>query len=122
MTTQASSDVLVLGAGPGALAIASALSQENLRVEVLAANDPREPWPYTYGIWGEEVDDLGLAHLLEHRWGNTVSYFGQGSLEPTAEANKSTKHDRDYGLFDKNKLQQWITHRPFRWGTQCPSL
>ena len=35
MTTRTSIDVLVVGAGPGALAIAAALGKEMLRVEVL---------------------------------------------------------------------------------------
>ena len=109
MGTRASSDVLVLGAGPGALAIAAALGRENLKVEVLSVNSHNETWPYTYGIWGDEVDEFGLEHLLEHRWANTVSFFGQGSIEPKANENKPTNHQRDYGLFDKRKLQlYWI--------------
>ncbi|WP_320667991.1 lycopene beta cyclase [Prochlorococcus sp. MIT 1307] len=109
MSTRAFIDVLVLGAGPGALAIAAALGAENLRVEVLAASNHTDPWPYTYGIWGEEVDEMGLQHLLEHRWKNTVSFFGSGASEPKADANKATHHGRDYGLFDKKKLQRyWI--------------
>ena len=109
MKSRACVDVLVLGAGPGALAIAAALGREKLRVQVLSASSHTEPWPYTYGIWGEEVDELGVEHLLEHRWENTVSFFGQGSLEPKADENKPTKHERDYGLFDKRKLQNyWI--------------
>ena len=106
MTTRTSIDVLVLGAGPGALAIAAALGKERLRVAVLSANNHKEPWPYTYGIWGEEVDELGLAHLLEHRWKNTVSFFGPGSCKSKSNDNKPTKHERDYGLFDKRKLQR----------------
>ena len=39
MQAETSIDVLVLGSGPGALAIASALSKEKLRVEVLSSND-----------------------------------------------------------------------------------
>ncbi len=109
MKSRASIDVLVLGAGPGALAIAAALGSEKLHVEVLSASSHKDPWPYTYGVWGEEVDELGLEHLLEHRWQNTVSYFGHGSTEPMADANKPTSHERDYGLFDKRKLQSyWI--------------
>ncbi len=109
MTNRASIDVLVLGAGPGALAIAAALGKENLRVEVLSASSHKKPWPYTYGIWGEEVDELGLEHLLEHRWKKTVSFFGSGAAESKDEANKATEHGRDYGLFDKSKLQShWI--------------
>ncbi len=109
MSTRTSVDVLVLGAGPGALAITAALGNESLRVEVLSATNHKEPWPYTYGVWGEEVDEFGLEHLLEYRWKNTVSFFGQGSSEPKADANQPTKHERDYGLFDKRKLQlYWI--------------
>ena len=91
MGTRASIDVLVLGAGPGALAIAAALGREKLKVEVLSANSHTEIWPYTYGIWGEEVDEFGLEHLLEYRWKNTVSYFGKGSKETKANANNTTK-------------------------------
>ncbi|MFL0749075.1 MAG: lycopene cyclase family protein, partial [Prochlorococcus sp.] len=49
-------DVLVLGAGPGALAIAVALAEEGLKVSALNDGNPSKPWPYTYGIWGDEVD------------------------------------------------------------------
>ncbi len=112
MSTKASADALVLGGGPSALAIAAALSQEELSVEVLSVNDPTEPWPYTYGIWGEELDALGLGHLLGHRWVNTVSFFGEGDSEPTSKANQPINHGRDYGLFDKHKLQM-------HWFNQC---
>ena len=88
MSTRTSIDVLVLGAGPGALAIAAALGKQRLRVEVLSTKDHREPWPYTYGIWGEEVDELGLEHLLEHRWKNTVSFFGEGSSDSKSFENQ----------------------------------
>ena len=109
MSTNAYCDALVLGSGPGALSISAALSKENLRVEVLSVNKPTDPWPYTYGIWGEEVDELGLEELLEHRWLNTVSYFGKDSQESNGGENTATKHHRDYGLFDKSKLQNyWI--------------
>ena len=112
MSTKASTDALVLGAGPGALAIAAALGQEKLRVEVVSINDRRTIWPYTYGIWGEEVDQLGLDHLLEHRWSNTVSFFGSGSTDAHNENNKETEHKKDYGLFNKKKLQEY-------WLNQC---
>ena len=96
-------DVLVLGAGPAGMAIASALGKEKLDVEVLSPNGPDEPWPNTYGIWGEEVDQLGLQDLLEYRWKNTVSFFGHGALEEQDDENKATEHslDMDY-LIRKN--------------------
>ncbi|NEQ53536.1 MAG: lycopene cyclase family protein, partial [Leptolyngbya sp. SIO3F4] len=54
----------------------------------------------TYGVWCDELDVLGLNELLGHRWQNTVSYFGRDA------ATQPTRHHRDYGLFDKHKLQQ----------------
>lgn len=100
-------EVLVVGGGPAALCIASAMAQASLNVVLLAPHDPRAPWQNTYGIWGEEVDALGLAHLLGHRWQNTVSFFGAGDADPLSAANQPTRHHRDYGLFDRSKLQQY---------------
>ena len=109
MTTPPTWEALVLGGGPAALCMAAALADEGLRVALLAPHDPRAPWPNTYGIWGEEVDALGLGHLLEHRWSNTVSYFGAGASDPADPANGATHHRRDYGLFNRGALQaHWL--------------
>lgn len=98
-------DVLVLGAGPAALAISAALADQGLRLAGLAEGDPETPWANTYGIWGEEVDRLGLAHLLEHRWSNCISDFGSRF----EDIGGRVQHHRDYGLFDRQRLQQhWL--------------
>ena len=112
MSKENMTDVLVLGAGPAGMAIASALGKEKLHVEVLSPNGPDEPWPNTYGIWGKEVDQLGLQDLLEYRWKNTVSFFGHGALEEQDDENKATEHSLDYGLFDKKKLHNY-------WFNEC---
>ncbi len=97
--------MLVIGAGPAALAIAAELCGRGLAVAGLSAGDPEAPWVNTYGIWGEEVDALGLPHLLAHRWSDTVSYFGAGGSDDSAP----TRHGRDYGLFDRLALQRhWL--------------
>ena len=75
-------DVIVLGGGPAALCLAAALAEQALQVSLLAPHDLPAPWPNTYGIWVDEVEALGLAHLLEHRWSHTVSYFGAGAADP----------------------------------------
>ncbi|MCP9774197.1 lycopene beta cyclase [Cyanobium sp. WAJ14-Wanaka] len=104
-------DVLVIGSGPAALAIASELVDRGLVVEGLSPVDPAEPWPNTYGIWGPEVDRLGLGGLLGHRWSDTRSYFAS-SVEPLL-------HQVDYGLFDKQRLQAfWLgrcSHGAMAW-------
>ena len=63
----AETDALIIGAGPAALAIAAELAGRGLTVDALCPADPEAPWANTYGIWGDEVDRLGLAHLLQHR-------------------------------------------------------
>ena len=105
MSPTQSRDVAVVGGGPAALCIAAALAEQQLEVTLVAPSDPATPWPNTYGIWGEEVDALGLGSLLEHRWSNTVSYFGSGDADDQGQIF----HGRDYGLFDKQALQQhWL--------------
>lgn len=89
-------DVLVIGSGPAGLVIAAALCNHNLQVYGLTPTRPSDPWPTTYGIWLDELEELGLPNLLEHQWQDCVAYFGQ----------KERPLHREYGLFDKNKLQQ----------------
>ena len=43
-------DVLVIGAGPAALAIAAALAERGVHLALLAPADPQAPWANTYGI------------------------------------------------------------------------
>ena len=118
MSEAAPVDVLVLGGGPAALAIAAAFSEQNVAVGLLSATDWSLPWPNVYGIWGDEVDALGLGHLLEHRWSHTVSYFGAGSPDPTDPANAPTGHGRDYGLFNREALKQHWMAACLRGGAQ----
>lgn len=95
----------MIGAGPAALAIADALCDRGVSVVALAPADPAAPWANTYGIWADEVDARGLAHLLAHRWSDTVSFFGPGG----PEGSEPVRHGRDYGLFDKGALQRhWL--------------
>ncbi len=99
-------DVLIIGAGPAGVALAAALADAGLRVGGLAPQDAQTPWPNTYGIWRDEIDDLGLAHLLGPRFANVVVYAG------------GARHDlgRDYGLFDNARLQSHLLARCARGG------
>ena len=97
-------DVLVIGGGPAALCIASELHQRGVVVEGIAPNPVDAPWPNTYGIWAKELELLGLEDLLEHRWSNTVSFYGAGGSDLD---DQPTPHGMDYGLLDRQKLQQY---------------
>ena len=99
-------DVLVLGGGPAALCIASELNQQGVTVGGVAPESVDAPWPNTYGIWADELKAVGLEPLLEHRWSDTVSYFGAGG---TTAQDQATAHGIDYGLFDRAALQRhWL--------------
>lgn len=99
--------MLVIGAGPAALVIAAELVERGLSVAALAPVDPAQAWVNTYGIWAEEVEALGLAHLLSHRWSDTRSYFGPGG----PGGDSPLCHGRAYGLFDKAALQRHLLTR-----------
>ena len=96
------SDVVVVGAGPAALCITAALSEQQLHVVLLSDKNPWQPWQNTYGIWGHEADEAGLASLLSHRWQRCSSFF----------CNTEIEHGLDYGLFDRQRLQR-------HWRRQC---
>ncbi|HEY9738768.1 MAG TPA: lycopene cyclase family protein [Trichocoleus sp.] len=94
-------DALVIGSGPAGLAIAAALCDAGLRVQGLTSTNPHAEWPNTYGIWCDELEVLGLSDLLAHRWSDSTAYFGPQEM---------ALH-RDYGLFDKYKLQTYLMDR-----------
>lgn len=102
-------DALVIGSGPAGLAIADALCDVGLSVQGLTPTSPTAEWPNTYGIWCDELDALGLSDLLGHRWTDCTSYFGPQEMAL----------NRDYGLFDKEKLQSYLLGRcdrtPISW-------
>ena len=103
-------DVLVLGGGPAALCIASELHQRGVVVEGIAPDPVDVPWPNTYGIWVDELRDLNLQHLTEHRWTDTVSYFAAGDA---TDDDQPIVHGIDYGLFDRAALQSyWLQRAP----------
>jgi len=95
-------DILILGSGPAALCLASELAKQNLNIKGISTKSPNEKWENTYGIWASELEELGLASLLSHRWSKTVSYFGDGIKE---KGNNPTKHFYDYGLINQEAFQ-----------------
>lgn len=94
-------DVLIIGAGPAAIALAASLAEANLHVGGLAPIDPAAPWPNTYGIWRDELDALNLAPLLAHRWTNSVAFAD----------HRMFALDREYGLFDNGALKRYLLEK-----------
>jgi lycopene beta-cyclase/lycopene epsilon-cyclase len=83
------------------------LAERGLSIGVLSKGERRQRWPNTYGIWTQEVDALGLGHLLSHRWQHTLSRFGSG--DDHGDGSGTIIHGREYGLFDKAALQEhWL--------------
>jgi lycopene beta-cyclase len=91
-------DAIVIGSGPAGTIVAAALAERGVKVGGLTASPLGRIWPNTYGIWRDELEELGLTELLGHSWGNCVAYYGKGEVTL----------DRTYGLFDKVKLQNHL--------------
>ena len=93
-------DVLVIGAGPAGLSLAAELGQRGLSVQGLSLTDPADPLPNTYGIWVDELEDVGHTEWLSHRWKNCVVEV-RGRTLPLR---------REYGLIDRQLVQtHWLT-------------
>ncbi|HIK43581.1 MAG TPA: lycopene cyclase family protein [Leptolyngbyaceae cyanobacterium M65_K2018_010] len=92
-------DVLVIGAGPAGLSLVAALAEQGLAVQGLAPTPPAMPWSNTYGIWADELEDLGLTSFLSHRWKDCVVHV----------RGKTLPLHRDYGLLDRDRIQaHWL--------------
>uniref|UniRef100_A0A7S3V617 lycopene beta-cyclase n=1 Tax=Chaetoceros debilis TaxID=122233 RepID=A0A7S3V617_9STRA len=108
-------DVLVLGSGPAARAIATLLSSKkksNLDVLLADANYDRA-WPPNYGIWQDEWesiqklygDEFGIdigEKCIDRKWQVTDCFFGGSFDIPTTNRYRL---DRPYIRVDKNALQ-----------------
>ncbi|GIW01766.1 lycopene beta cyclase [Roseiflexus sp.] len=99
-------DVLVVGAGPTGLAIASALSDAGLRVVGLSTTAPTKPWQNTYGVWLDELPSPELLATVGCCWSDVVVYA----------ARRTIPLRREYGLFDNRRLQQHLLERGERGG------
>ncbi|MCS6839652.1 MAG: lycopene cyclase family protein [Roseiflexus sp.] len=99
-------DVLVVGAGPTGLAIAAALSETGLRVAGLSATAPTKLWQNTYGVWLDELPTSELRATLGYRWSDVVVHAGRRTIPL----------HREYGLFDNQRLQQYLLERGERHG------
>lgn len=112
-------DVLILGSGPAARAIATLLSSSknsNLDVILSDSNYDRK-WAPNYGVWKDEWEsivsryesDFGRSladECINRKWSITDSYFGGSFDIPTEERFRI---DRPYFRVDKNSLQSTLS-------------
>lgn len=120
-------DVLVLGSGPAARAIASLLASSNKGIldVVLADKNIDREWPPNYGVWqdewkaildrykaaGVEMGGGNCGDAVDRGWDVTDCFFG-GSFDIPMEDR--TRVDRPYYRVDKNALQQSLTSSSYR--------
>ena len=90
-------DVLIIGAGPDALSLASECVKHSLQTQVVAPS-PRARWKPNYGLWLDELDDTSLLACVRHQWDRPAVWLG--------EAKRSL--NRVYALFDTERLQQHL--------------
>ena len=112
-------DVLVLGSGPAARAIATLLSSpknSNLDVILADSNYDRQ-WAPNYGVWEDEWQSIVSRYdtefgreltdaCIDHKWSVTDCYFGGSFDIPTEER---LRVDRPYYRVDKNALQSALS-------------
>ncbi len=104
-----STDVIVIGAGPAGLALSAALAERGLEVASLAPEHP-SPWPNNYGVWRDEVDDLGLAHAFDKIWDAPVVYTDEAPRELNRSYirfDNDTLRDHFFGICEDHGVQ-WV--------------
>lgn len=122
-----SCDILILGSGPAARAVASLLSAANMDV-LLCDKAVDRQWPPNYGAWADEweaivarFDALGVSldtnrsnnrNSVDREWPVTDCYFGGSFGIPTS---KRLRLDRPYVRIDRLSLRQALTiNTPYR--------
>jgi len=107
-------DVLILGSGPAARAIATLLScpSQNLNILLADSNYDRQ-WAPNYGLWRDEWNAISDRYLrdfkrvlgdecIDREWAVTDGYFG-GSFDIPIE--QRLRIDRPYVRVDKEQLR-----------------
>ena len=112
------SDILVLGSGPAARAIASLLSNSKTSSwnVCLADQTYDRSWVPNYGVWEDEWEavskmfneyaGINILNCINRRWGVTDCYFGGSFGIPIAERFRI---DRPYLRVDRDLLRQQLS-------------
>lgn len=101
-------DIVVLGAGPAALALAEACARRGLDTLVVAP-DPDRRWHPTYGSWADELEGLDLAACVETSWVSPLV---------STDAHPERDLDRRYVRLDTARLQATLQVHSARAGVR----
>lgn len=61
-----------MGCGPAGLALAAEVASRGRSVCLVG---PESKFTNNYGVWLDEFKALGLEHLLDHVWGESICFF-----------------------------------------------
>ncbi|KAK8343424.1 hypothetical protein V6Z11_A07G013500 [Gossypium hirsutum] len=92
-------DLVVIGSGPAGLALAAESAKLGLNVGLIS---PDLPFTNNYGLWEDEIKDLGLEKCMEHVWPNTIVYL---------DDDKPITIGRAYGRVDRRLLHEELLKR-----------
>ena len=88
-------DILVLGAGPAGLSLASHCARRGLKC-TLVAPEPRLEWEPNYGFWLDEIDEPAVMEAMKFSWSRPRVWLGDEPVEL----------ERTYALLDGGRLQE----------------
>lgn len=88
-------DVCVVGCGPAGLSLSGELAQRGLAVCLVG---PETKFTNNYGVWVDEFKDLGLAHLLDHVWDDSVCCF----------SDREKRINRAYGRLSRKGIRDHL--------------
>jgi lycopene cyclase-like protein len=104
--TVSTRDIAILGSGPAALAIGSALARLGCDITVIAPN-PRAAWEANYCLWADELPE-GAAGSVERTWGEVVVATPRGEqviARPYAKLDGHSLADSMWRDLDKGSAR-----------------
>jgi lycopene beta-cyclase len=103
-------DVLIAGAGPSGLAVASRVAKAGFRVAVIDP-DPLGQWINNYGVWVDEFSAMGLDDCFDVVWPTATVH-----LNSSADGERTLR--RPYARVDRPKLKRKLLEQCIEYGVE----
>jgi lycopene beta-cyclase len=100
-TDHTKAHVVVIGAGPAGLSLATACAKQGLSTTVVSP-DPERRWERSFGLWADELDGLAERDAISHTWAS-----------PVVHTDDPTRYEiqRRYARLDVGLLQNGMGRR-----------